>query len=65
MMTLRQFSAESSTIPAITSWYLADLSKAQGKHEGKTAFEGQGSQGDLAKKGLMHDLLTGKVRVRL
>ena len=33
MMTLRQFSAEPSTIPAITSWYLADLSKAQGKQE--------------------------------
>ena len=31
MMTLRQFSAEPSTIP--TSWYLADLSKAQGKQE--------------------------------
>lgn len=30
MMTLRQFSAEPSTIPNITSWYLADLSKAQG-----------------------------------
>ena len=30
MMTLRQFSAEPSTIPTITSWYLADLSKAQG-----------------------------------
>jgi len=29
MMTLRQFSAELSTIPTITSWYLADLSKAQ------------------------------------
>ena len=29
MMTLRQFSAEPSTIPTITSWYLADLSKAQ------------------------------------
>ena len=33
MMTLRQFSAEPSTIPTITSWYLADLSKAQGKQE--------------------------------
>ena len=40
MMTLRQFSAEPSTIPTIASWYLADLSKAQGKQEGKTAFEG-------------------------
>ncbi len=29
MMTLRQFSAEPSTIPTITGWYLADLSKAQ------------------------------------
>ena len=33
MMTLRKFSAEPSTIPSITSWYLADLSKAQGKQE--------------------------------
>ena len=33
MMTLQQFSAEPSTIPTITSWYLADLSKAQGKQE--------------------------------
>lgn len=33
MMTLRQFSEELSTIPTITSWYLADLSKAQGKQE--------------------------------
>ncbi|MFC1862941.1 hypothetical protein ACFL1Z_03210 [Thermodesulfobacteriota bacterium] len=33
MMTLRQFSAEPPTIPNITSWYLADLSKAQGKQE--------------------------------
>ena len=33
MMTLRQFSEEPSTIPTITSWYLADLSKAQGKQE--------------------------------
>ena len=33
MMTLRQFSAEPSTIPTITSWYMADLSKAQGKQE--------------------------------
>ena len=33
MMTLRQFSAEPSAIPTITSWYLADLSKAQGKQE--------------------------------
>jgi len=33
MMTLRQFSAEPSTIPKIASWYIADLSKAQGKQE--------------------------------
>jgi hypothetical protein len=33
MMTLRQFSAEPSTIPNIASWYLADLSKTQGKQE--------------------------------
>ena len=33
MMTLRKFSVEPSTIPTITSWYLADLSKAQGKQE--------------------------------
>ena len=33
MMTLRQFSAEPSTIPTIASWYIADLSKAQGKQE--------------------------------
>ncbi len=33
MMTLRQFSAEPSTIPTIASWYLADLNKAQGKQE--------------------------------
>ena len=33
MMTLRQFSAEPSTIPTISSWYLAGLSKAQGKQE--------------------------------
>ena len=33
MMTLRQFSAVPSTIPTIASWYIADLSKAQGKQE--------------------------------
>ncbi len=33
MMTLRQFSAEPSTISTITSWYIADLSKAQGKQK--------------------------------
>lgn len=32
-MTLRKFSTEPSTIPTITSWYIADLSKAQGKQE--------------------------------
>ena len=33
MMTLLQFSAELSTILTIASWYLADLSKAQGKQK--------------------------------
>ena len=33
MMTLRQFSAEPSTIPTSTSWYIADLRKAQGKQK--------------------------------
>ena len=33
MMTLRQFSAEPSTIPTIVNWYIADLSKAQGNQE--------------------------------
>ena len=33
MMTLRQFSAEPSTIPTIASWYIADLSRAQGNQE--------------------------------
>lgn len=33
MMTLRQFSAQLETIPASTSWYLADLSEARGKQE--------------------------------
>ena len=33
MMTLRQFSAEPSTTPTITSWYLTDLSKVQGKQK--------------------------------
>ena len=32
-MTLRQFSAQPETIPASTSWYLADLSEARGKQE--------------------------------
>ncbi|MDD5450466.1 MAG: hypothetical protein PHT49_01020 [Desulfovibrionales bacterium] len=33
MNTLRQFSNKPETIPAITSWYLADLSEARGKQE--------------------------------
>jgi len=33
MMTLRQFSEEPSTISTIASWYITDLSKAQGKQE--------------------------------
>jgi Fic family protein len=33
MMTLRQFSNKPETIPAITSWYLADLGEARGKQE--------------------------------
>ncbi|MDI6687832.1 MAG: hypothetical protein QME06_06370 [Desulfobacterales bacterium] len=33
MMTLRKFSAGLSTISTITGWYMADLSKAQGKQE--------------------------------
>ena len=33
MMTLRKFSTEPSTIPTITSWYIADLSKAQGNRK--------------------------------
>src|SRR5712692_5894580 len=33
MMTLRQFSARPTTIPATTSWYLADLGEARGKQE--------------------------------
>ncbi|MBW1902918.1 MAG: hypothetical protein JRJ20_15020 [Deltaproteobacteria bacterium] len=108
MMTLRQFSAEPSTIPTITSWYLVDLSKAQGEQElfthkspqklkilrehaliesaissnrieginvdqsrintlilGKPFLKNRGFRGDLAEKGIMHDLLTGKVRIRL
>lgn len=32
-MTLKQFAAKPETIPAITSWYLADLSEARGKQE--------------------------------
>ncbi len=33
MMTLRQFSRKLETVPAITSWYLADLGEARGKQE--------------------------------
>jgi len=33
MMTLRQFSEPPPTIPAATSWYLADLGQALGKQE--------------------------------
>ena len=33
MMTLRQFRAIPETIPATTSWYLADLGEARGKQE--------------------------------
>jgi fido (protein-threonine AMPylation protein) len=33
MMTLRQFAAKPESIPATTSWYLADLGEARGKQE--------------------------------
>lgn len=33
MMTLRQFSFKPETIPAATSWYLADMGEAHGKQE--------------------------------
>jgi hypothetical protein len=33
MMTLRQFSRKPESVPAITSWYLADLGEARGKQE--------------------------------
>src|SRR4030042_2038713 len=33
MMTLRQFKSKPETIPAATSWYLADLGEARGKQE--------------------------------
>ena len=33
MMTLRQFSASLRSIPAATSWYLADLGEALGKQQ--------------------------------
>jgi Fic family protein len=33
MMTLKQFAGKIETIPAVTSWYLADLGEARGKQE--------------------------------
>jgi hypothetical protein len=33
MMTFSQFSSKPETIPTTTSWYLADLSEARGKHD--------------------------------
>jgi Fic family protein len=33
MMTLRQFASKPDTIPAVTSWYMADLGEARGKQE--------------------------------
>jgi hypothetical protein len=33
MMTLRLFSSEFESVPAATSWYLADLGEARGKQE--------------------------------
>src|SRR5438445_7921313 len=33
MMTLRQFAEHSPSIPAATSWYLADVTQALGKQE--------------------------------
>src|SRR5437899_5449900 len=33
MMTLRQFVEQAPTIPAATSWYLADVSQSLGKQE--------------------------------
>lgn len=33
MITLRQLSSKPETIPAITSWYLADLGEARGRQE--------------------------------
>lgn len=33
MKTLRQLSTKPETIPAITSWYLADLGEARGRQE--------------------------------
>ena len=33
MMTLRQFAEPSQTLPAVASWYLADLGQALGRQE--------------------------------
>src|SRR5882724_3761002 len=33
MMTLRQFATRPESVPASTSWYLADLGEARGKQE--------------------------------
>ena len=33
MRTVRQFAAQVPTIPAITSWYLADVTQVLGKQE--------------------------------
>jgi len=33
MMTFRQFSSKPETIPAATSWFLADLGEARGKQD--------------------------------
>jgi Fic family protein len=33
MMTLRQFSSEPESVPAITSWYLSDLGEARGRQD--------------------------------
>jgi len=33
MKTLQQFASKPETIPASTSWYLADLGEARGKQE--------------------------------
>jgi hypothetical protein len=50
MMILRQFSAELSTIPTITSWYLADLSKAQGNNHQMKRLMWRSLLSSLAKK---------------
>jgi hypothetical protein len=33
MMTFRQFASKPESIPATTSWYLADLGEARGKQD--------------------------------